>query len=290
MQICPECGTRNPAGAEFCSACNTFLAWDDQQPPPRTPAPVSRPEPGPGRDAIPSPPPPPPPRAEAPEPSLRRERTAVRHHSEKVHRLPPDPAELDDRTVALPRFPDVEPDPGGSHRWVDPPPPDGTDRVASSSKVQGPGSVPPSREPSAVPPADTQAPLPRPSVREPETSLAPGEVACPQCGTGNSPDRHFCRRCALELRGAVAEKPPPPPPPPRQGRSPVVWVLVVLVALVLLVWLVQRSEGSQEASGPGAPAIVAACWAVPGPDHAQFPAPRGQLGPEPIPRECSISR
>lgn len=229
MQICPECGTRNPAGAEFCSNCNAFLAWEDQQPSPRAPEPAPRGRP----DAAPTPPPP-------PEPPPGPRRPPARHNSQKVHKLPPDPveqdpAEQDDRTVVLPRLPDRTPG-SGSRSSGPPPPPDGTDRVASPSKVRGPASVPPSRQPPSVPPGDAQAPPPRPAQHEPERSLAPGEVPCPRCGTGNSPDRHFCRRCALELRGAVAREAPPPPPPPRSGPSPLVWVLVVLAAIVIL-WL-----------------------------------------------------
>lgn len=230
MQICPECGGRNAADAQFCSSCGTFLAWEDEQSPPRsgpsTPGPV--PEPG---------PPPPPPR---PEPPSRPGRGPTHHNPQKVRKLPADPAEQDpveqdDRTVALPRLPDGVPGPG--HRSSTPSPPDGTGRVGSSS-VRGPESVPPSREPPPVPPGDTRATPPRPAEHEPERLLAPGEVACPRCGAGNSPDRHFCRRCAMELRQDAPRAAPQPSRPPREGRSPLVWVLVVLVALLVLWFLV----------------------------------------------------
>ncbi|MFI7482647.1 hypothetical protein ACH9EU_09535 [Kocuria sp. M1R5S2] len=65
--------------------------------------------------------------------------------------------------------------------------------------------------------------------------MAPGEVACPRCGAGNSPERHFCRRCALELgRTGHAVPAEPPPPPPRRRPSPVLWAVLALVLLVLL--------------------------------------------------------
>ncbi|WP_372490460.1 zinc-ribbon domain-containing protein [Kocuria flava] len=92
-------------------------------------------------------------------------------------------------------------------------PPDGTEKVWSSSKVRGPGSTTGSNstsgEPPAVPPADTESRPQRPADREePETRVAPGEIACPRCGTGNSPERHFCRRCAAELHEPVRPSEP----------------------------------------------------------------------------------
>jgi hypothetical protein len=32
MIVCPECGTRNPAGTQFCGECGTFLEWSEQEP------------------------------------------------------------------------------------------------------------------------------------------------------------------------------------------------------------------------------------------------------------------
>lgn len=179
----------------------------------------------------------------------------------------------DDRTVVLSRIPDHEP---GAWHPSDHRPPDGTDRQGSST-VRGPGpvSVPPSRGPVAVPPGRPQDPPPRPPEPEPEPSLAPGEEPCPRCGAGNSPERHFCRRCATELRRDVPRAAPPPARPPRQGRSPLVWVVVVLAALALLVWFV---VGLQNASGAvaGSVALVRVAGSV-------------QADPEEIPSECSMS-
>lgn len=30
MIVCPECGTRNPVGTQFCGECGTFLEWEEQ--------------------------------------------------------------------------------------------------------------------------------------------------------------------------------------------------------------------------------------------------------------------
>ena len=50
----------------------------------------------------------------------------------------------------------------------------------------------------------------RPSVRLPQAHEVVGGVPCPWCGTPNPIDRHFCRRCAMNLAsgpGAIARRP-----------------------------------------------------------------------------------
>ena len=129
-----------------------------------------------------------------------------------------------------------------------------------------------------MPPGETQAPPPRPAHQQPDVP-APGEVACPRCGAGNSADRHFCRRCALELRGTAPREVPPPPPPPRRTPSPAVWVLIGLAALALLLLLGPQVLAALSASGPATGAAAAACWAAP-----------GHTGSEASPRERSMSQ
>ncbi|WSS24385.1 zinc ribbon domain-containing protein [Streptomyces sp. NBC_01190] len=41
----------------------------------------------------------------------------------------------------------------------------------------------------------------RPQVQGPRGQGDDGGTPCPWCGTGNRPDRHFCRRCALTMAG-----------------------------------------------------------------------------------------
>ncbi|MBQ0983523.1 zinc ribbon domain-containing protein [Streptomyces sp. F63] len=63
-------------------------------------------------------------------------------------------------------------------------------------------------EPRAAAPAPVAPVLPgrpdaaRPQVRRSATEVEETGAVCPWCSTGNRPDRHFCRRCALSLAGA----------------------------------------------------------------------------------------
>ncbi|WP_052434603.1 NADase-type glycan-binding domain-containing protein [Streptacidiphilus melanogenes] len=48
----------------------------------------------------------------------------------------------------------------------------------------------------------------RPSVQAPGAELGDeGGTPCPWCGTGNRPDRHFCRRCAMSMEGRPEDPP-----------------------------------------------------------------------------------
>jgi hypothetical protein len=54
----------------------------------------------------------------------------------------------------------------------------------------------------AVLPAPEARPRPVRSTVEP---VRPGELICGDCGTGNEPARHFCRRCGHDLSAAAVE-------------------------------------------------------------------------------------
>ncbi|MUN61951.1 zinc-ribbon domain-containing protein [Kocuria sediminis] len=240
MLICPECGTRNTAGTRFCTNCGTYLEWDNGPHP--TPGramstPTSAPEPW-RNDPAPTPEPRPVPAPERhAEPSSEQHPTVPQdepasepvrtHHKEgKVSKWPANP-EPDDRTVVLPRMPENEARSRSGHRPGDPPP---------------------------IPPEEIRVRHPRPPEEEPETPPAPGEIVCPRCGAGNSPDRHFCRRCALDLSRALASPPPQSAGqsrPRQKGLSPLVWALIVLVVLVVvyLVWNGVTASGSGSALG-----------------------------------------
>ena len=43
---------------------------------------------------------------------------------------------------------------------------------------------------------------------EPPTRRHPGDLICGQCGEGNDPVRHFCRRCGNSLDEAIAVRLP----------------------------------------------------------------------------------
>ena len=50
-------------------------------------------------------------------------------------------------------------------------------------------------------------------------------ITCPVCGTLNTPDRVFCRKCASDLHATVVLPGQPPPPPPK-AEIPIKPILV----------------------------------------------------------------
>jgi hypothetical protein len=64
-----------------------------------------------------------------------------------------------------------------------------------------------SRRPTSVAPAVSR-PRPAPRTLEPPTRRHPGDLICGQCGEGNDPTRHFCRRCGHTLDEAIAVRLP----------------------------------------------------------------------------------
>ncbi|MEU8353977.1 hypothetical protein CRI70_12720 [Streptomyces sp. Ru87] len=86
---------------------------------------------------------------------------------------------------------------GGS--WL---PPDGSgDAEARARALLVPVAEPrPEPAPDAVAPVLPGRPDPqRPQVRREEPLTEETGPPCPWCATGNRPDRHFCRRCAMSL-------------------------------------------------------------------------------------------
>jgi len=97
----------------------------------------------------------------------------------------------------------------------------GMDRPASDPATPATFSVPPTTvaEPPPKPPSsdmttgrgDSVAPTDEPDRPSPKpysppihTTVQPGDVRCPKCGAGNSPDRHFCQRCGTNLKLVAA--------------------------------------------------------------------------------------
>ncbi|WP_157429098.1 NADase-type glycan-binding domain-containing protein [Agromyces salentinus] len=101
--------------------------------------------------------------------------------------------------------------------------------------------APAARKPSAVPqrPARRQA--------TPADAPKPGDLVCPNCGAGNAPGRHFCRRCAAALepepdrshpvshQAAIGTR------PKRRRRFRYGWIVVVVLiaGLASLAWFLR---------------------------------------------------
>jgi hypothetical protein len=65
-----------------------------------------------------------------------------------------------------------------------------------------PVADPEAAAPPSVAPVQPGRPITaRPQVQGPQGQGDDGGAPCPWCGTGNRPDRHFCRRCALTMAG-----------------------------------------------------------------------------------------
>ncbi|MEV7090538.1 zinc ribbon domain-containing protein [Streptomyces sp. NPDC093085] len=185
---CAECGTRPEPGQSFCDGCGAVLNWKSE---PASP---------PARKAPSQPTPP-----EAGSPSASSPSSSPA--SARV-----DPAEADTAprptlnspagAAASPEIPDMDdtaPTPAASAPPASPSP----DEAALRARAL----LVPVAEPEGRQPEPEVAPvLPGvPAAARPKMQSATVEPAdetgppCPWCSTGNRPDRHFCRRCAMSL-------------------------------------------------------------------------------------------
>jgi hypothetical protein len=104
------------------------------------------------------------------------------------------------------------------------PPPPATD---ASPVRQAPPSAAPQPE-ARKPERSSVAPRPKPKAAAPREveRPKPGELICGSCGTGNDPQRKFCRRCGSSLVEATVEPTPEPKRAPwykrifRRGNAP----------------------------------------------------------------------
>ncbi len=219
MIVCKQCGHHNEDSDTFCGSCGKFLEWTGErvviaQPEPEPPAPEPVPEPAHVglidrvRHAVgieeSAPQPAPPPHvdpvpapvaatapisaaASSPEPQVV---WTVPITSAAPAAPPAQPAS----PTAAPATPTPAPVLMGVGTPVAPVPP-------------APATVgadePMSRRPTSVAPTVTR---PRPAARtmEAPTRRHPGDLICGQCGEGNDPVRHFCRRCGNSLDEAIA--------------------------------------------------------------------------------------
>ncbi|MCC5033438.1 zinc ribbon domain-containing protein [Streptomyces sp. WAC 00631] len=84
-------------------------------------------------------------------------------------------------------------------------PPREDDAAARARALVVPVAEPGPRAPAAPDPVAPVLPgrpnAARPQVRRPAGEVEESGAVCPWCSTGNRPDRHFCRRCAMSLAG-----------------------------------------------------------------------------------------
>jgi hypothetical protein len=132
---------------------------------------------------------------------------------------------------------------------------------------------PQAAQPRARPPAEAEGrPQVTPAVQSEMPDLKPGEIACPNCGRGNGPERHFCRQCGTELQAPAPPPVPVPtgplPPPPQETmvlpvkpkderpffKRPVPLIITLVLVLVLFltgIVLLGRSLAGSIGGGGG---------------------------------------
>ena len=221
MIVCKQCGHHNEDNDTFCGSCGKFLEWTGE------------------RVAVAEPEPEPPPPAPAPEPAHVGLIDRVKH-AVGIEEAAPQPAPVSAPAPATAAAQPTEPTPAPQVVWSVPvtsaapaaPPPAAVAAPtastpapvlagvaapaapAASAAPTAPSATavvqadePISRRPTSVAPAVAR-PRQAPRTMEPPTRRHPGDLICGQCGEGNDPVRHFCRRCGNSLDEAIAVRLP----------------------------------------------------------------------------------
>jgi hypothetical protein len=218
--VCKQCGHHNEDNDTFCGSCGKFLEWTGErvavaQPEPEPPAP--EPEPEPVRlglidrvkqavgieEVAPQPAAPIEPEPVAPPPVVRVVPITSSAPAPPFPRAGGDgPSPAQATSVAPPVAAAATPAPAQVLAGVG----------APIAATPAPAPVPPADEPISRRPisvAPTVArPRTAPRVLEAPTRRHPGDLICGQCGEGNDPVRHFCRRCGNSLDEALAVRLP----------------------------------------------------------------------------------
>jgi ribosomal protein L40E len=204
--VCKQCGHHNEDNDTFCGSCGKFLEWTGERvavAEPEPPPPVVEPEPEPVHHGL----------IDRVKQAVGIEETATAPTA--ADRAPTTPAPAPTAAPAAPRA-------AAPLRSVPvssaPAAATAPEPVLAGVAAPGPPSVAPapppvsadeplSRRPTSVAPTITR---PRPGLRRVEqpTRRHAGDLICGQCGEGNDPTRHFCRRCGSELAEAVAVQQP----------------------------------------------------------------------------------
>lgn len=171
---CPRCGHANPANAEFCQSCRTFLDWTEGA----AAAPPAAAQAAPGAGTATAAPPTAPPTAPPVAPPV----------AASAPPEPPTPPPPPSQTMPN------QPLPG----WIRPPeagePPD------LDEEAEGTGAdKPPARRP------DERVAAPARVQRQQTERRATGDLYCPECGLGNPRNRALCERCGSSLADATDE-------------------------------------------------------------------------------------
>src|SRR5262245_16660180 len=171
MIVCPECGTRNPAGTQFCGECGTFLEWAGDEGNTAAATATTTARSGGTTTAEPVSPP-------APDTKLAPE--------------PPGPKPVADEA---PRPPEPKPEPLAP-RPPEPKPVEKVEAKAEEKPDTGIGRVQPDAK---------QRRYNTVTSDEPETET-PGDIECANCGVGNIATRKFCRSCGHLLARPASEQ------------------------------------------------------------------------------------
>jgi ribosomal protein L40E len=152
---------------------------------------------------------------------------------------------------------------------------------ATSSGFEAPTTLP-APAPTGVQPGE--AGVDRPYLAAPTeaaAALAPGEIACPNCGTGNPPTRAFCRKCGESLSAAPATTAAPVNPSAPADRRRILMIVGGIVAVIAVVaGAIVLFSGGGSSSKKAAPTTVATTAA---PATTTDTAPTTAIAPTTVP-------